>query len=1621
MTRLILSDGSAVNVSFTTTLSDFEDPAFFRVTDDAGNIIRPRAELYGEIIAAQTAFFLAKTAPANSIDTGLARVAALKDAAQARIDNLQDSLPGQVLEGVTGIATNFVDTIRNPSPNVATGVAGVFSSLAGAVQSQLEIRASKGAAAAYEGLFIPLSDILMSSIETLRPNLALLDGRDVRSQDVLNAWLGVYDATFVATGAQQLFVRFEDNLIGSIQGLDQSLPSLLDNIGSINSVAAELFVESPSTILSRQLADQLAPLGQTAVARGEIIEQLFTFDAFNTEPFNSKFKILNIRAEEQFKEQIAENSKALARLQLLENTASFVSTLLAGFAAAEASQQIENLKLTIVGIGKAIDNLVGDARLAAAFGTTESRLPFVQRAETLPIIGTSLSDSIIGSDQDDTVIAGLGADMIDTGLGDDAILGGEGADVINAGAGDDEILPGLGADIITTGSGRDVIAGGFDDLDGDRITDLSGADRIEFSSQGFFEELAPPELSDGLVTFRFRTFDEAGEAERSVTVDVGTNDFDIRSMESSFQDEFLVLSYALQPAMRTYVSVNKTIFVQDIGDADPTELTRFVDGRQGIFFDSTVGANLIVTEDERLFTSGLIRDTGAFQHELIEFQPGVGGADVIDRAPLRFADNTVTVPGLPNPNSGEQYFTLGSSPTAGGLAMVDGTVFMFGFGSVLRKGAIFGGEEFVHFSRVDMDTGILEPIRVFPFEDGEPLLGVISLDYDPVSGRLLALIRDGDDARIVSVSTANGSLTTVANLQKAQFGGIDPGDLTGIAVTQDGQVIGIGRSGGDRNGLIDLDTGVISSYNGSDGLALTRPGNALEVLGGNLDARLEGSGIGDFLSPFPGQRFIDGRGGDDTIFGQSGDEVIQAGAGDDDIRPGLGDDIVNIGAGADTVRGTLAELAGDRIFGFGLNDKIAISKGGFSGLAADDFTFETGSIIVNIDNDQDGETDFSFTLEGDFDGQEAQLTDTGAEFELTLAAVRPPPVAMDDAFALGQEVFAFLNLGENDVGPDDFFISQLAGNAVAEGEEIILESGALVFAGRTGVTYQPSIAARQAGEDSFIYQISDGAGGMSTATVFLSLTNDNQAPVFGPETSFDASENELIVGVLTATDTDSIELIFSLSDGGTDNGFFSIDAETGVLGFLAPPDFEAPADANADNVYDLVISVSDGQATALQAVAVTVSDVEPEAFENTPPEAADDAGAGFETSEDTSFVTASVLGNDRDADRDDLTIVAFEAVSAQGGAVTLLENGTFTYSPVENFNGEDSFTYRLEDGRGGNDMAQVTIRITPVNDAPAAADVTVSGDEDTVISGVLTATDVDGDTLSFSVVSGPMNGVATVNANGAFQFTPEADFNGTDSFTFRASDGSLSDSAVATITVNAVDEPFDPPNPTDPPGPVDPPAPTGPTIGDDILLGAALNDTINALAGNDNVNGLAGDDLLLGGGGDDSIKGAAGDDRLRGNGGDDTLKGGGGDDNIKGNGGDDIIRGNGGSDAIRAGGGADNVKGGGGNDLILGGGGPDRLNGGGGADTLKGNGGDDMLKGNGGADVFQFRANDRNDTILDFRQGQDKIEIQNGANNFEALRIEQDGQDVLIGFGAAGQVRVVTDDAASFDASDFIF
>ncbi len=174
------------------------------------------------------------------------------------------------------------------------------------------------------------------------------------------------------------------------------------------------------------------------------------------------------------------------------------------------------------------------------------------------------------------------------------------------------------------------------------------------------------------------------------------------------------------------------------------------------------------------------------------------------------------------------------------------------------------------------------------------------------------------------------------------------------------------------------------------------------------------------------------------------------------------------------------------------------------------------------------------------------------------------------------------------------------------------------------------------------------------------------------------------------------------------------------------------------------------------------------------------------------IAAAGVLGNDTDADGNALT--AAQVVTAAHGTVALAANGSFTYTPTAGFMGTDSFTYVANDGTIDSNIATITITVNAVNHAPVAVNDSYSTDEDTTLTiagaGVL-GNDADADSAALNAVLGtaPANGTLTLNTNGSFTYTPYANFNGSDSFTYKANDGAL-DSNVATvnITVNPVND-----------------------------------------------------------------------------------------------------------------------------------------------------------------------------------------------------------------------------------------
>jgi len=190
---------------------------------------------------------------------------------------------------------------------------------------------------------------------------------------------------------------------------------------------------------------------------------------------------------------------------------------------------------------------------------------------------------------------------------------------------------------------------------------------------------------------------------------------------------------------------------------------------------------------------------------------------------------------------------------------------------------------------------------------------------------------------------------------------------------------------------------------------------------------------------------------------------------------------------------------------------------------------------------------------------------------------------------------------------------------------------------------------------------------------------------------------------------------------------------------------------------------------------------------NTPPVAADD----FYAMNGHQQLGASVLANDVDAEGDPLSVAL---VSGPGsGTLALGTDGLFTYTPDRGFDGVDTFTYTADDGQADSNAATVSITVTRVSDAPPAAVADeYRVDENQTLSvagpGVLANdADADGDKLSAILVTGPRSGILVLGADGSFDYTPNAEFHGADSFTYRASDGQAdSDPATVAITVDAV-------------------------------------------------------------------------------------------------------------------------------------------------------------------------------------------------------------------------------------------
>lgn len=229
--------------------------------------------------------------------------------------------------------------------------------------------------------------------------------------------------------------------------------------------------------------------------------------------------------------------------------------------------------------------------------------------------------------------------------------------------------------------------------------------------------------------------------------------------------------------------------------------------------------------------------------------------------------------------------------------------------------------------------------------------------------------------------------------------------------------------------------------------------------------------------------------------------------------------------------------------------------------------------------------------------------------------------------------------------------------------------------------------------------------------------------------------------------------------------------------------------------------------------------------------------------------------------------------------------------------------------------------------------------------------------------------------------------------------------------------------------------------GDDVLFGGDGNDNLQGREGNDFMFGEAGDDEFYGFQGDDFAEGGEGDDFLAGYEGDDTLVGGAGndrffgmddDDTLSGGDGEDFLIGNAGNDLVFGDAGNDNLRGRDGADSLFGGDGNDFITGGAGSDLLSGDGGFDTLVGDAGADTFVFSGDWRRDTVSDWSDGEDVIDLsalglkqagESDADAFAKLTLVQDGSTAIISVtgDTRNDIRLSNTDVSTLDAADFLF
>ncbi|MDW3135494.1 tandem-95 repeat protein [Vibrio sp. 1288] len=423
-----------------------------------------------------------------------------------------------------------------------------------------------------------------------------------------------------------------------------------------------------------------------------------------------------------------------------------------------------------------------------------------------------------------------------------------------------------------------------------------------------------------------------------------------------------------------------------------------------------------------------------------------------------------------------------------------------------------------------------------------------------------------------------------------------------------------------------------------------------------------------------------------------------------------------------------------------------------------------GTYTVTPEADFNGELDLTFDIS---DGQET----ISSTIDLTVRPINDAPVPEDKTFEVEEDgtlIFTDADLlaGATDIEGD---------NLTVEGVSYDGGDGILTDNGNGTYTFAPNENFN--GDVNFSFDVSDGTDTVS-ANIDVSVTPVDDAPVSG-NLAYSVDED----GSIRLSQEQLLSQASDVEGDALTASNLSVDGNATVTqnddgSFTITPD----ADFNGD--IDISFDISDGTNTVQATADLTVNPI------NDLPVPQDQQ---FSVEEDGTliFTDADLLSGATDIEGDNLTV---EGVSYDGGDGILTDNGngTYTFAPNENFNGDVNFSFDVSDGTD-TVSANIDVNVTPVDDAPVSGNLAYSVDEDGSIrlsqeQLLSQASDVEGDALTASNLSVDGNATVTQNDDGSFTITPDADFNGDIDISFDISDGTNTVQATADLTVNPIND-----------------------------------------------------------------------------------------------------------------------------------------------------------------------------------------------------------------------------------------